>query len=69
MTKNKPCPCCGGNDNIAVYMHYGESAGLKYGGYYPECVVCGCRLDYYKSKEEALKAWNERADDDKEILL
>jgi Lar family restriction alleviation protein len=59
MAKNKPCPFCG-SDSIVVYKHYAESAGLKYGGYYPECVICGCRLDYYKSKKDALKAWNER---------
>ena len=58
-TKLKPCPFCGG-DSIEVYTHYGESAGLQYGGYYPECTVCGCRLNYYESREKALKAWNER---------
>ena len=49
--KLKPCPFCG-SDSIEVYTHYGESAGIQYGGYYPECTVCGCRLNYYDSKEE-----------------
>jgi Lar family restriction alleviation protein len=65
MADNKTCPFCGSN-RIEVYMHYGESAGIKYGGYYPECTVCGCRLNYYESREEALKAWNERANDGRE---
>ena len=59
MAKNKTCPFCG-SDSIEVYTHYGESAGIQYGGYYPECTVCGCRLGYYETREEALKAWNER---------
>ena len=62
--ENKTCPFCG-SDSIEVYTHYGESAGIQYGGYYPECTVCGCRLNYYDSREEALKAWNRRADNDK----
>ena len=62
--ENKTCPFCG-SDSIEVYTHYGESAGIQYGGYYPECTVCGCRLDYYESREEALNAWNRRADDGK----
>jgi Lar family restriction alleviation protein len=65
MAENKTCPFCG-SDSIEVYTHYGESAGIQYGGYYPECTVCGCRLNYYDSREEALKAWNERADDGRE---
>jgi len=32
--------------------------------YYPECTVCGCRLGYYETREEALKAWNRRAKDE-----
>ena len=32
----------------------------SYGGFYPECTKCGCRLDYYKTREDALKAWNTR---------
>jgi Lar family restriction alleviation protein len=62
MAGNKTCPFCG-SDSVEVYTHYGESAGIQYGGYYPECTVCGCRLNYYESREEALKSWNRRADD------
>jgi len=60
MAANKTCPFCG-SDSIEVYKHYGEGAGIRYGGYFPECTVCGCRLNYYESREEALKAWNKRA--------
>ena len=59
IAENEPCPFCG-SDSVEVYTHYGESAGIQYGGYYPECTVCGCRLNYYDSREEALKAWNRR---------
>ena len=62
---DKTCPFCG-SDSIEVYTHYGESAGIQYGGYYPECTVCGCRLNYHDSREEALKAWNERGNHDRE---
>jgi Lar family restriction alleviation protein len=62
MAENKTCPFCG-SDSIEVYTHYGESVGIQYGGYYPECTVCGCRLDYYETREKALEAWNRRADD------
>jgi Lar family restriction alleviation protein len=65
MAENKTCPFCG-SDSIEVYTHYGDSAGIQYGGYYPECTVCGCRLNYYESREEALKAWNERDNDGRE---
>lgn len=65
MAENKTCPFCG-SDSIEVYTHYGESAGIQYGGYYPECTVCGCRLNYYDSREEALKAWNERGNHGRE---
>jgi Lar family restriction alleviation protein len=64
-TENKTCPFCGGHD-IEVYEHYGKAAGLEYGGFYPECTKCGCRLNYYESREEALKAWNERDNDGRE---
>lgn len=57
--ENKTCPFCG-SDSVEVHTHYGESAGLQYGGYYPECTVCGCRLGYYETREDALNAWNER---------
>ena len=59
MAENKTCPFCGG-DEVKIYEYYGEAAGLKYGGFYPECTKCGCRLDYYETREDALKAWNTR---------
>jgi Lar family restriction alleviation protein len=65
MAENKTCPFCGGHD-IEVYEHYGKAAGLEYGGFYPECTKCGCRLNYYETREEALKAWNRRANDGRE---
>ena len=61
-TENQPCPFCGG-DEVEIYEYYGEAAGFKYGGFYPECTTCGCRLDYYRSREAALDAWNRRCED------
>ena len=55
----RSCPFCGGND-IEVYEHYGKAAGLEYGGFYPECTECGCRLNYYKSRKAAIDAWDRR---------
>lgn len=31
-----------------------------YGGYYPECMVCGYKPNYYESQEEVLKALDRR---------
>lgn len=58
----RACPFCGEME-VEVYEHHAEVAGLKYGGFYPECTVCGCRLNYYRSKKAAIAACDRRADD------
>ena len=55
MTELLPCPFCASDDvRIAVTMH--ES------WYYGECESCGGRTDYYDSQDEAIAAWNTRAE-------
>jgi Lar family restriction alleviation protein len=55
----RSCPFCGGHD-IEVYEHYGTAVGIDYGGFFPECTECGCRLSYYHSREAAIDAWDRR---------
>ena len=58
----RSCPFCGGHD-IEVYEHYGTAVGIDYGGFFPECTECGCRLSYYHSREAAIDAWDRRFDE------
>jgi Lar family restriction alleviation protein len=50
----KPCPFCGGEGFINIY--YPKSI------YYPQCKWCDLDLAPCTSKEEAVTAWNRRAD-------
>ena len=57
MAELKPCPFCGGKD-LQVVNVYGED-------YYVDCqtcTTCGPSADTY---EEAIEAWNRRAEDGK----
>lgn len=67
MAENKllPCPFCGSTE-IEIYEYHGEKMGLEYGGFFPECANCGCRLNYYESRGKSLEAWNRRAKDGRE---
>lgn len=55
MEKLKPCPFCGGE--AKVFGNYDDS------DYHVNCTndECGCYwVNYYKTKEEAVEAWNRR---------
>ena len=57
MTDLKPCPFCGGE----AECHQWWSATIS-GDYATFCTKCGCGTDYYKTKAEAIAAWNARAE-------
>lgn len=54
--KLKPCPFCGGNnlsiDGITVY--------------WVECKDCNASISGHETEEEAIEAWNMRADEQDE---
>ena len=58
MAELKPCPFCGGKARVT------EFAGWFYGMClcYDECRTCG---PVKGTKEEAIEAWNRRAEDGK----
>lgn len=56
MTELKPCPFCGGEAELID----------KYEGvFWIICKGCLCESGFVKTKEEAINAWNRRADDDR----
>jgi hypothetical protein len=70
MTELKPCPFCGGEAMIKQdirYPRYGEHAGKAITAYEPICVNTNCIMynqdgNYFTTKEEAVRAWNNRLD-------
>lgn len=61
MSDLKPCPFCGGEadcNNNAVM----QGGKLKWA---TECLGCGVITDCFDTKQEAIEAWNRRADDEK----
>ena len=51
--KLKPCPFCGGEAVVDMDDDW-------YWEWKAYCPVCGCDLGYFKTKEEAIEAWNRR---------
>ena len=59
MNELKPCPFCGGDDTVI------EKDPLT-GTYVVRCRNCQTIVwQYYAIREEAIEAWNRRADDGK----
>ena len=54
-TELKPCPFCGGEDFQVVGV-YGEE-------YYVDCLTCTTCGPSGETEEEAIEAWNKRAED------
>ena len=59
----KPCPFCG-SSNVTLEVEYGSDCGYGFGGHTVICNNCGVQTIYYETKEEAIEAWNKRADDE-----
>ena len=60
MTELKPCPFCGGKASLIRYHN------IK--GGYCYCTVCKTRKPNSLTIEEAIEAWNRRAEDEKSKL-
>ena len=58
MERLKPCPFCGSNE-VYVYVKTGD-----YGEYFEaECLECESSTKYTDTRQEAIEAWNGRAED------
>ena len=56
--KLKPCPFCGGEAEMFSWQaHINDEYHLNL-----VCTTCGAGFQDVSSKEDALKAWNRRAD-------
>ena len=56
----KNCPFCGGKADVVLYTIYG-----KVKSYFVYCQRCGCQSRDYSTKQNAKKAWNRRANDER----
>ena len=59
-TELKPCPFCGGKDVQRVW---------KWDVCYVKCQACGARASRHWTTDEAIEAWNMRAEDGKSVCL
>ena len=68
-TDLKPCPFCGRTDKLVFYETVQEFDDCKIHQYTIYCDAsgdktgCGASCGYQRTKEEAIEAWNRRADD------
>lgn len=61
MTDIKPCPHCGGNAVMQVYIEDATYTTLSaVASYWVECTKCGIRTKRYKTIKEVGKVWNRR---------
>lgn len=62
----KPCPFCGGNSGSLL----AEAAYYKGSRFYVRCIGgCGSMTEMKTSEEEAIAAWNRRANDPMPTML
>ena len=69
MSELKPCPFCGDTDDIVVERKDCYECELDY--YVVKCDGCGLQLGFgleFESEEEAIAAWNRRAQPENEPL-
>lgn len=53
----KPCPFCGESEYVTIQ----KMLTREY--WYVHCGNCRCRTAQYLDRQEAIEAWNRRADD------
>ncbi len=63
MEKLKPCPFCGSTD-ILDFNNAEMAIGPNSINYGLICIECDARTGWYYTVDEAVKAWNRRADDE-----
>lgn len=65
----KPCPFCGKHDT-GIEIDSGEDYGFPVSKikYYGMCYDCEAKTDEYFTEEEAIAAWNRRAEDENKPL-
>ena len=64
MAELKPCPFCGSED-IAVWESHSRFSSWS-SSHFAQCNSCCATSDAFKTMEEAIEAWNRRAEDGEE---
>ena len=65
MSELKPCPFCGGEAFVTEYL-YSCDPTSRATTHAVECNGCHTTTFEFDSKEEAIEAWNRRAEDGKQ---
>ena len=62
----KPCPFCGGAANLLGRYDWSKDEDRCFAKhYYIKCTQCpNYRIKLFKTKQEAIEAWNRRTDDE-----
>ena len=63
MAELKPCPFCGGKAFLSEVLYYCEPGRCT--TQFIECNECHATTYEYNTEEEAIEAWNRRAEDGK----